>query len=93
MLVKPGNFSQIVETLTMPGIYALDTETTGLEWHKDAKLFSIIIATEKEVYYFDFNEELALALDKEQSKEKGSPVHVVMQPENNGTLTKYYFKD
>ena len=54
MLVTKKQFRSVLNQLEKPGVYGLDTETTGLK--ASDRLFSIIIAAEKEVYYFDFND-------------------------------------
>lgn len=61
ILVESDNFEKIVDVLKLPpeGIgydaLAIDTETTGLfPFHGD-RLFSIIIATSTEEFYFNFN--------------------------------------
>jgi DNA polymerase-1 len=53
LIVEKNNFSQVVKSLSIPGQYGLDTETTGLEFSD--RLFSIIISDDKEAYYFNFN--------------------------------------
>lgn len=54
MVVTSKNIKEVVEILSQPGEYGLDTETTGLlEKHR---LFSIIIASEEDVYYFNFKD-------------------------------------
>lgn len=56
MLVSTENFVEIVEKLSKPGTYAVDTETTGLKPYQGSRLFSIIIADESDTYYFNFNQ-------------------------------------
>lgn len=55
MLVKRSEFKKLVKRLSKPGEYGADTETTGLR-RKD-RLFSVIVADEKQGYYFNFNQE------------------------------------
>lgn len=56
MLVTDKNIAEVCDKLLTPGVYSLDTETTGLNlWHND-RLFSIIISDGTEAYYFDFKE-------------------------------------
>ena len=57
MIVTLSNFQDVLERFKQPGDYALDTETTGLKWYANDKLFSIILADEADAYYFNFNEE------------------------------------
>jgi DNA polymerase-1 len=54
MLVTEANFEASLQELLAHQEYGLDTETTGLEWSD--KLFSIVLATEKCAYYFNFND-------------------------------------
>lgn len=54
MVVGQSNFSQVVELLSSRVKLALDTETFGLRPYHGDRLFSIIIADEKESYYFNF---------------------------------------
>ena len=52
MRVRRSNFHSIVERLTKPGEYGLDTETRGLRFSD--RLFSVILADEHSPYYFNF---------------------------------------
>lgn len=52
MLVTQENFSSVIEKLLLENEYGLDTETTGLEWSD--RLFSVILATSKDVFYFNY---------------------------------------
>ncbi len=54
MVVRAGHFKEVVEHLSLPGVYGLDTETEGLGW--DDRLFAVILATSSCTYYFDFND-------------------------------------
>jgi len=52
MIVSNENFDRVVEKLSRPGQYGLDTETFGVDF--DDRLFSIIIADADDCYYFNF---------------------------------------
>jgi DNA polymerase-1 len=52
MIVSESNLKSVVDLLSQTGSYGLDTETTGLRWGD--RLFSIILSTENEDYYFNF---------------------------------------
>lgn len=54
MLVTPENFGDCVEALLACSEYGADTETTGVAWGD--RLFSIILATDVDVYYFNFQD-------------------------------------
>ena len=54
MIVKRDEFKSVIKHLSKAGDYGLDTETYGLK--RDHRLFSIIIADEKNGYYFNFND-------------------------------------
>ncbi len=54
MLVTLENFGPCMSALMGATEYGFDTETTGVAW--DDRLFSIIIATPDDVYYFNFQE-------------------------------------
>lgn len=53
MIVAKNDFEKIIEKFCRPGLYGLDTETTGLS--QSDRLFSIILADEDDGYYFNFN--------------------------------------
>jgi len=53
VLVKRKDFDDYVFLLSNTGEYGVDTETTGLMWND--RLFSVIISTAQEDYYFNFN--------------------------------------
>lgn len=57
MLVTEENFGGILHKLARENVISCDTETTGLEWYKDARPFAIIIADKSDEYYFNFNTE------------------------------------
>lgn len=52
MIVSRENWTEVLSELLKPGIYALDTETTGLS--ESDRLFSIVIYNGKQGYYFNF---------------------------------------
>jgi DNA polymerase-1 len=55
MLVTLKNLSAVLEKLSPPRERALDTETTGLRPHHGDRLFSLIIADDRDsAYYFNF---------------------------------------
>jgi DNA polymerase-1 len=54
MLVGKKDFPLIIDILSKPGMYSVDTETTGLKTYRGDELFSIIIGTEENEYYFNF---------------------------------------
>lgn len=56
MIVSRTQFTEVLEHLSCPGEYGLDTETEGLRTQD--RLFSIIIATATESFYFNFNTHL-----------------------------------
>lgn len=56
-MVSLKDFDSVIEKLSKETILSLDCETTGLRvWQKD-RLFSIIIATMTEQFYFNFNDQ------------------------------------
>lgn len=57
MIVLRDHFADILHGLAKVGTRSLDTETTGLKWYDKNRLFSIIIADEKQPYYFNFNDQ------------------------------------
>lgn len=54
MIVSRENFSSVLSDLLKESALACDTETTGLRMYKGDRLFSIIIASDKAEYYFNF---------------------------------------
>ncbi len=54
MIVERSNFMLCLDQVGIAHVCGLDTETTGLQWWKD-ELFSVIVRTEREVFYFNFN--------------------------------------
>ena len=54
MLVTRKNFLTILDKLTAPGVYAIDTETTGLSVDHGDRLFSIAVYDGTDAYYFNF---------------------------------------
>lgn len=55
MIVDKYKFDEITEMLDRQKVLSVDTETTGLYPYKDDKLFSIIIGTHHDGYYFNFS--------------------------------------
>lgn len=55
MIVTQDKFASVLEKLQAERVLSLDTETTGLRMYHGDRLFSIIIATESEAFYFNFN--------------------------------------
>lgn len=55
MIVGRSSFERSVNELSLATEVALDCETTGLRPHHGDRLFSIIMATESQEYYFNFN--------------------------------------
>lgn len=58
MLVTENLFNEIIIFLSNQQRLSIDTETFGLRHFNGDRFFSIIIATDKTEYYFDFNETL-----------------------------------
>lgn len=54
MLVSTENLQSVLEEIRLAKIISFDCETTGLEAYKNDELFSLIISTEKNDYYFNF---------------------------------------
>lgn len=54
MIVRQGEFKQVLELFSKTGMYGLDTETTGLS--QSDRLFSFILADEHKGYYFNFHD-------------------------------------
>jgi len=54
VIVTDSNFEEVVGLLSRSGEYGLDCETTGLDFK--ARLFSIIIASREQSYYFNFHD-------------------------------------
>lgn len=61
MIVRRQNFKEVINKLTQKGIYALDTETTGLSPHLGDRLFSVIICDGTDSFYFNFHPYAGLA--------------------------------
>lgn len=55
MVVDSDSFERIKRKILDESEVSLDTETTGLRWYKGDKLFSLIIGTKSDTYYFNFN--------------------------------------
>ena len=56
MLVTQSNFDSVLADIRKEEVVAVDTETTGLKVYGTDHLFSIIITTSVEDFYFNFNE-------------------------------------
>ena len=56
MIVERDNFERVIAALKETKVKSLDTETTGLRPYHGDELFSVIIATKKNEFYFNFNE-------------------------------------
>ncbi len=54
MNVSVHDFDSVMGKLQTELELALDTETTGLRWMHDHRLFSVALATESEEFYFNF---------------------------------------
>lgn len=54
MLVHRKNFQAILKKLSETGVYAIDTETTGLSVYHGDRLFSVAVYDGTEAYYFNF---------------------------------------
>lgn len=54
--VTNNNLYEVLQILQNEPILSFDTETTGLRYFHGDKLFSLVIATKEEQYYFNFNE-------------------------------------
>ena len=54
-VVTRADFEAVLTHLATHSFLDLDTETTGLRPHHGDKLFSIVIGTDLEQYYFNFN--------------------------------------
>lgn len=54
MIATRSGFEAIIDILSLEPLLSLDTETTGLRMYHGDRLFSIIIATGREAYYFNF---------------------------------------
>ena len=57
MIVTRDSFESVIDTLHRYTVFSLDTETSGLHPYRQGgdRLFSIIIGTEDDEYYFNFN--------------------------------------
>jgi len=55
ILVKPNDFAKHCKNIKKAARVSIDTETTGVNPYHGDRLFSIIVGTDTEEYYFDFN--------------------------------------
>jgi DNA polymerase-1 len=54
VLVSRKNFSDCLKKFFKPGVYGFDCEATGLRPWQGDRLFSLILATDTEAFYFNF---------------------------------------
>lgn len=54
MLVTDKNIDEVLNILSKQDWVALDTETTGLNWHQNDRIFCVIVGNDTEQYFFDF---------------------------------------
>jgi len=54
MLVGRAEFLGVLARLTTESRLAFDVETTGLRPYQDSQLFSLVVATQSDVFYFNF---------------------------------------
>lgn len=57
MIVTEANLSAVLREIENEEKVSVDTETTGLKVYQEDRLFSIIVSTASEDYYFNFNTE------------------------------------
>ncbi len=55
MIVSQANFFEVLEKLSHEVRLGLDTESSGLRMYHGDRIFSIILATAQEAFYFNFN--------------------------------------
>lgn len=56
MIVTRSNFQSVLSALRKRERLSLDTETTGLRMYQQDRIFSLIIGTEVDTYYFNFQD-------------------------------------
>ena len=56
MIVTEENFRDCLDAIRNKEDAAVDTETTGTQVYKEDRLFSIIVATDTDTYYFNYND-------------------------------------
>ena len=54
MLVTKGNIREVFDRINASEFLAVDTETTGLRLHQSDRLFSVVVASGSECFYFNF---------------------------------------
>lgn len=57
IIVSKENFDAVLFELDCHGVFGVDTETTGLRPYNGHRLFSIIISTYKDDFYFNFKDD------------------------------------
>jgi DNA polymerase I-like protein with 3'-5' exonuclease and polymerase domains len=64
MIVTRDNLSSVLEEIHASNVMGFDTETTGLDWHKGDRLFSLTIAlNEHRCFYFNYNDNIDIPYD------------------------------
>ena len=53
-IVRRNEFDALVSSFSATGVYACDTETTGLRAYQGDRLFSVILANAENSYYLNF---------------------------------------
>lgn len=56
-VVTTNTFHEFLDKIRLEEYLAIDTETTGLNYYLGARVFSIIVSTINDDYYFNFNKE------------------------------------
>lgn len=55
MIVTPDKFDTVCSVIWNESEVSIDTETTGLKPYQGSRLFSLIVGTDSDTYYFNFN--------------------------------------
>ena len=71
MIVTRGNFREVMDALFLESHLSADVETTGLFPHKGDVMFSLMIGSKVDTYYFNFN----IAEDIPEECELDQPVY------------------